>query len=171
MKSEMKQSVAAVALIGAFGTAFALSSAALAGGKGDPLVARGRYVVTIAGCNDCHTAGYASSDGKVPEKDWLQGDALGWRGPWGTTYPVNLRNYLGKLTEKQWVTKAKKLEARPPMPAVNVRAMTEQDLKAVYRFVKSLGPAGSEAPDYFPPTMTPPPPYVQFPSPPGAPQK
>jgi hypothetical protein len=50
-------------------------------------------------------------------------------------------------------------------------AMTEQDLKAVYRFVKSLGPAGREAPDYFPPTMTPPQPFVQFPSPPGAPQK
>ena len=32
-----------------------------------------------------HTAGYAASDGAVPEADWLTGDALGWRGPWGTT--------------------------------------------------------------------------------------
>lgn len=166
MQYEVKKPVAAVALLGAFG-ALALSSAAVAAGKPDPLVARGKYVVTIGGCNDCHTANYAASDGKVPEKDWLQGDALGWRGPWGTTYPVNLRNYFAKLTEKQWVTKAKKLEARPPMPAANVRAMSEQDLKAVYHYVKSLGPAGSEAPDYVPPTMTPNPPYVQFPSPPG----
>ena len=36
-------------------------------------IARGRYIAKIAGCNDCHTAGYALSGGKVPEKDWLHG--------------------------------------------------------------------------------------------------
>ena len=58
----------------------------------DAQIKRGRYVVMIGGCNDCHTAGYAPSGGKVPEKDWLLGDALGWNGPWGsTTYATNLR--------------------------------------------------------------------------------
>ncbi|MDX1487796.1 MAG: hypothetical protein R3268_06320, partial [Acidiferrobacterales bacterium] len=58
----------------------------------DPkLVERGRYLSVIAGCNDCHTSGYLWSNGDVPEKDWLTGDTLGWRGPWGTTYAVNLR--------------------------------------------------------------------------------
>ena len=32
-----------------------------------PSVERGRYVAKIAGCNDCHTAGYAPSGCKVPE--------------------------------------------------------------------------------------------------------
>lgn len=167
MQFAVKKSVAFVALLGTFGAAFALSSAAVAAGKSDHAVARGKYLITIAGCNDCHTAGYAASDGKVPEKDWLQGDGLGWRGPWGTTYPINLRNYMSKLTEAQWVATAKKLEARPPMPAVSVRQMNEQDLKAIYRYVKSLGPAGGEAPAYVPPDKTPNPPFVQFPSPPG----
>jgi mono/diheme cytochrome c family protein len=54
-------------------------------------IARGRYIVKIAGCNDCHTPGYFQTGGKVPEKEWLVGDKLGWRGPWGTTYPSNLR--------------------------------------------------------------------------------
>jgi uncharacterized membrane protein len=27
--------------------------------KADPQVERGRYLVKITGCNDCHTAGYA----------------------------------------------------------------------------------------------------------------
>ena len=40
-------------------------------------LARGKYLVTIAGCNDCHTAGYAMTNGKIPEKDWLAGDRLG----------------------------------------------------------------------------------------------
>ena len=43
-------------------------------------VERGRYLAKIAGCNDCHTPGYAQMDGKVPEKLWLTGDQLGCLG-------------------------------------------------------------------------------------------
>lgn len=177
MKLEMKKAAVAMAFCGAFGAAFAVSSAAVAAaGKGsaksDPLVARGKYVAIIGGCNDCHTPGYASTEGQVPESTWLTGDNLGWRGTWGTTYPVNLRNYMQQLTEAQWVAKAKNLTARPPMPAVNVRQMTDTDLKAFYRYVKLLGPAGNQAPAYVPPDQQPNPPYVSFPSPPpGAGQK
>ncbi|MEK6586726.1 MAG: cytochrome c precursor, partial [Nitrospirota bacterium] len=70
----------------------AVATAALAGDKGRssgqaaPLdkktEERARYVIKIAGCNDCHTTGYAEAAGKIPEKDWLKGDAMGWRGPW-----------------------------------------------------------------------------------------
>ena len=28
-------------------------------------IARGRYLIRIMGCNDCHTAGYAANGGKV----------------------------------------------------------------------------------------------------------
>jgi mono/diheme cytochrome c family protein len=180
MVFEVKRTIAVTAACGALGLGMT-AGVALAATKGDPLVARGKYVVTIAGCNDCHTAHYAEADGKVAEKDWLQGDILGWKGPWGTTYAINLRNYMQKLTEAQWVAKAKNLQARPPMPAVNVRQMTDQDLKGVYRYVKSLGPGGNEAPEYVPPDKTPNPPFVSFPSPspppgagappPAAPQK
>src|SRR5262245_13210285 len=34
-------------------------------------VARGRYLVATAGCNDCHTAGYAEAGGKIAPSDWL----------------------------------------------------------------------------------------------------
>jgi mono/diheme cytochrome c family protein len=131
--------------------------------KSDPMVDRGRYIVKIGGCNDCHTPNYPQSGGKVPEKDWLTGDMLGWRGPWGTTYPTNLRLYMQDLTEDQWVKKAKTLMARPPMPWFNVREMTTRDLRALYRYVRHLGPAGKPAPAYVPPDKTPQPPFVQFP--------
>jgi len=126
----------------------------------------GRYIVTIGGCNDCHTPGYAMTGGKVDEKAWLTGDSLGWRGPWGTTYPVNLRLYMQALTEKQWVDKARHLTARPPMPFWALNQMTDADLRALYRYVRALGPAGSPAPDYVPPNQEPKPPYVTFPAPP-----
>ena len=134
--------------------------------KSDPQVARGRYLVQIAGCNDCHTPGYPESGGKVPEAQWLTGDALGWRGPWGTTYPTNLRLYMQDLTEEEWVKKGKTLNARPPMPWFNVRDMSASDLRALYRYIRHLGPAGKPAPAYLPPGQTPAGPYVQFPEPP-----
>jgi mono/diheme cytochrome c family protein len=134
--------------------------------KADPQVERGRYLIKITGCNDCHTAGYAPTGGKVPEAQWLTGDALGWRGPWGTTYPTNLRLYMQDLTEDQWVQKAKTLMARPPMPWFNVRDMSTSDLRAVYRYIRHLGPAGKPAPAYVAPDQTPAQPFVQFPAPP-----
>ncbi|MEP6996449.1 MAG: cytochrome C [Betaproteobacteria bacterium] len=146
---------------------FAAEAAKPAAAKADASsLARGRYIVVTSGCNDCHTAGYAMTNGKVPEKDWLAGDRLGWRGPWGTTYAANLRQYMQALTEEQWVAKAKTLETRPPMPWDNVRAMTTQDQRAIYRFIRHLGPTGDAAPVYLPPDKEPPPPFVTFPSPP-----
>ena len=129
----------------------------------DAQVKRGRYLVQIGGCNDCHTAGYAPSGGKVPEAQWLMGDALGWNGPWGTTYATNLRLYMQSLSEEQWVKKAKALNARPPMPWFNVRAMSSGDLRAIYRYIRSLKPLGTPAPAFLPPENSPPQPYVAFP--------
>lgn len=131
--------------------------------KADPLVARGKYVVSIAGCNDCHTPNFPLKGGEVPESEWLTGDALGWRGPWGTTYASNLRIYMQGLSEEQWIKTAKTLNARPPMPWFNVRRMSTTDLRAIYRYVRHLGPAGKPAPAYVPPDKTPQQPYVQFP--------
>lgn len=33
--------------------------------------ARGKYLIVIGGCNDCHTAGFAPSGGVTPEAQWL----------------------------------------------------------------------------------------------------
>lgn len=144
-------------------TLLAAALPALAQKADEASLKRGRYIAQIAGCNDCHTAGYAASGGKTPQKDWLMGDAVGWRGPWGTTYPTNLRLYLQDLTEEQWVKKAKNLKARPPMPWFALRDMQTSDLRAFYRFVRHLGPAGKPAPEYVPPDKTPSGPYIQFP--------
>lgn len=114
-------------------------------------VQRGRYLVRVSGCNDCHTPGYIQSAGQVDEKLWLTGDALGWKGPWGTTYATNLRVLLNGLSEDQWLNHARTMQPRPPMPWFNVRAMNDDDLKAIYAFVTRLGPAGTAAPAYVPP--------------------
>jgi mono/diheme cytochrome c family protein len=129
-------------------------------------IERGRYLAKIAGCNDCHTAGYAVNGGNVPEKQWLTGDQLGWRGPWGTTYPANLRLTMQKLTEEEWLKTAKTAKLRPPMPWFALHDMNEADLRAIYRFVRYLGPAGQPAPAYVAPGQEPKGPYILFPEPP-----
>ncbi|AXK38440.1 cytochrome C [Crenobacter cavernae] len=129
-------------------------------------VERGRYLVKITGCNDCHTPGFAMSGGQVAEKQWLIGDSLGWRGPWGTTYPSNLRRYVQGVSEGDWLKVARTAELRPPMPVPSLRAMSDADLKAIYRYIRYLGPAGSTAPAYQPPGEEPKGPVVLFPSPP-----
>jgi len=143
--------------------ASALARLVVAGDGGS--IERGRYIARIAGCNDCHTPGYPESGGKVPERDWLVGSSLGWRGPWGTTYASNLRLYMQQKTEAQWVATAHTSQFRPPMPWFALRDMSEQDLRALYRFVRHLGPAGAAAPSFVPPDKVPQGPAVEFPRP------
>jgi mono/diheme cytochrome c family protein len=108
-------------------------------------VERGRYLVQIGGCNDCHTAGYAEKAGNVPESEWLMGTPVGFQGAWGTSYAANLRLTLNSISEDQWVIFAR-VPRRPPMPWFNLRDMSDQDLRAMYRFVRELGPKGERAP-------------------------
>ncbi|WP_224982532.1 hypothetical protein [Geomonas agri] len=129
-------------------------------------IERGRYLVRIGGCNDCHTSGYALGTGKIAEEHWLTGDQLGWKGPWGTTYPANLRTFIPQMSERQWIDFARSTETRPPMPWYDLRAMSKEDLRAIYRYVKAAGARGDAAPTYVPPGEEPKGPYILFPTPP-----
>lgn len=119
------------------------------------LVERGRYVALVAGCNDCHTPSYAIKNGDVPEELWLTGDSFGWRGPWGTTYGTNLRLFVNGMTEAQWIEIARTLRRRPPMPWFNLNAMHDEDLRALYHFMRSLGNPGTPAPAALAPDQEP----------------
>jgi mono/diheme cytochrome c family protein len=130
-------------------------------------IERGRYLAIVGGCSDCHTAGYAESEGQVPESQWMRGSPLGFRGPWGTTYATNLRISLSKITEEEWLKYARSLEARPPMPWFNLNKWDEEDLRAFYHYVRQLGPLGKPAPDAVPPHKEPKGPVVTWPNPPA----
>ena len=82
---------------------------------------RGKYLIEIEGCNDCHTAGFALSGGAIPEAKWLLGNSLGFRGPWGITYPNNLRQYIQNVSEDKWASYAKNMKTRPPNALVDFK--------------------------------------------------
>jgi mono/diheme cytochrome c family protein len=153
---------------GATGATGATSSGCAGTEHGTTMIEQGRYLAQVAGCNDCHTPGYLMRNGQIPESQWLTGDSFGWRGPWGTTYASNLRLFVKDMSEDQWVQVARTLKRRPPMPWYTLNEMREDDLRALYRFIRSLGEPGKPAPAYLPPGQEPATPYALFPSPPGA---
>ncbi len=148
---------AAGPLVVALGASLALSACtrpaeAEATPAGPPKVAAaspveaGRYLIIVGGCNDCHTPGWDVAADKTPESQWLIGSPVGWRGPWGTTYPSNLRLLAAKMTEDDFVTMLKTRKDRPPMPWSNVNRMNQADVRAIYAYLKHLGPAGTPMP-------------------------
>lgn len=125
-------------------------------------VERGADVALIAGCHDCHTLGYVETDGQVDPKAALRGSPIGFLGPWGTTYPANLRITAAGADEDQWVALLQELETRPPMPWFNLHHFAEDDLRSLHRYILSLGEPGDPAPDARPPGTTPEGPYIDF---------
>lgn len=138
------------------------AAAPAAGPDTDPAtVDRGRYLVAVSGCNDCHTPGYGEAAGATPPSAWLTGNAVGFQGPWGTSYPSNLRLLVRTMSEDQWLVRARQ-PMRPPMPWFGLRDMTDPDLRSVYRFIYSLGPAGQPAPAASAPGQPVATPYFEF---------
>ena len=66
---------------------------------------------------------------------------------------------MPNLTEDQFLEFAKTFKTRPPMPWYNLHEMTENDLRSLYQYIKSLGAPGMPAPDALPPGVKPKTPY------------
>ena len=144
----------------AFGVALSASAhAGRAAAAPDPLIARGHYLVAFGVCNDCHTPGWRDSDGRTPVGKWMTGSTLGFRGPWGTVYPANVRLRFQQVSEEQWLAMVRTRGGHPPMTWQDLRALRQSDRRAIYRFIRSLGAAGTAAPDDVPPEREPTTPY------------
>jgi hypothetical protein len=109
-------------------------------------VERGRYLVEIAGCNECHTPNFTKTGNQTKESDRLVGSQQVFRGPGGTAYASNLRLYFQEITAEQWIQIAKEVQRKPPMPWNAINAMTEADVYAVYLYIRQLGPSGVKLP-------------------------
>ena len=159
------------AALAALPASIAVGVLSLAGGEWRPRAAaaasaqadieRGKYLVAFGACNDCHTPGWRESDGHVPVSGWMIGNAIGFRGPWGTVYPANVRLEFSQISEAAWLNMIKTRGGHPPMTWSNLRSLSADDQRAIYRFVHSLGPAGAPAPDDVPPSKDPSTPYIE----------
>ena len=126
-------------------------------------VSHGRELLVKAGCNDCHTEGFLAEGGIVPEERWLTGSKLGYRGPWGTQYPSNLRLLLAGIDEDQWLVLAKRMRTNSPMAWSMLPSLSDADLRDLYFYIRWLGPAGEAAPQALGPGVEPTTKFLYFP--------
>ncbi len=90
-------------------------------------------------------------------------DLTAWNGPWGTSYAANLTpdsTGLGAWTEQQFMTCIKQglfkgiqgsRPIMPPMPINDFSKMTDNEMKAIFAFLKTVKPVHNIVPDYQPP--------------------
>ena len=155
------------------------------------LAERGKYLVTVALCNDCHSpkvftpkgpdvdttrplSGHPAGSpmpnlpdsiiGMTPDK-WgaiTTGDLTAWRGPWGTSFAMNLTpdtaTGIGSWTEGMFIKAlrtgkhmGKGRDILPPMPWQFIGQMTDRDLKSVFAYLMTLKPIVNAVPDPIPP--------------------
>ena len=127
------------------------------------MVKAGEYLTIVGSCNDCHTQGWTERKGNVPPADRFAGLDVGFRGTWGTVYGKNLRTITQRQSEDHWVQVLKTADdgdGKPPMPWWNTALMNERDLRAMYRYIKSLGPNPNGVPRSLKPGLEPKGPWV-----------
>jgi mono/diheme cytochrome c family protein len=123
-------------------------------------VERGRYLVTLAGCNDCHTPGYFF--GKPDMARFLGGSEVGFEIPGlGVFHGPNLtpdqETGLGKWSAEQVVTAittGQRPDGRilaPIMPWHAFENLTREDAGAIGAFLKSLPAVSNKVPGPFGP--------------------
>jgi cytochrome c553 len=152
---------------------------------------RGRLLVTVGGCNDCHTTKKLGPNGPEPDlSKMLSGhpesiaisapfkpaagtpwtiattDTLtAWSGPWGVSFAANLTpdpntgtGGGGPWTEELFLKALKSgkhmgtaRDILPPMPWNEYSKLSDDDLKAIWAYLRTIPPISNHVPDPIPP--------------------
>lgn len=148
------------------------------------MIQRGKYLVTLGGCHDCHSPKVFTPEGipmpdetrllsghpagtKLPDIDkrayapgfWylMAPDLTAFVGPWGVSYGVNLtpddQTGIGLWTEEIFIAALRSGKHMgngrpilPPMPWPYLAQATDDDLKALFAYLKSLPPIKNAVP-------------------------
>jgi mono/diheme cytochrome c family protein len=150
---------------------------------------RGKYLVTISGCHDCHSpkvytpegmpepdekrllCGHPADEG-LPEfsADWVtpgkwvlfNSHFTAAVGPWGISYAANLtpddQTGIGLWTEDVFINALRTGKHMgqgrpilPPMPWPSLATASDEDLAAIFAYLKSLPPLKNPVPAPVPP--------------------
>ncbi len=150
----------------------------------------GEHIVTIGGCNDCHTPKKMGPHGpeldtslmlsghptKMPpppiDRKMAESRGIGatqtltaWVGPWGISYAANLTpdsTGLGNWTEDQFTYALREGKFKglpdsrtllPPMPWQFFKSMSDDEIKAVFAYLKSIKPIHNIVPEAATPVL------------------
>ena len=129
----------------------------------ESLIERGKYLVTVMGCGDCHTPG--ALHGKPDTAHALSGSDVGFAIPGrGVFYGRNLtsdkKTGLGDWSEDQIIiafTTGVRPDGRqlaPSMPYKGFASLNAADAQAIAAYLKSLPPVENAVPGPFGPGQT-----------------
>ena len=124
-------------------------------------IARGKYLVAISGCSDCHTPG--GMLGSPDMKRYLGGSDVGFAVPGagvfvGQNLTPDKETGLGDWTADQIVTALRKGkrpdggDLSPVMPWPGFSHLSDEDAFAIAAFLKSLPAVANKAPGPYKPT-------------------
>ena len=147
-------------------------------------VERGRYLVSIAACDDCHTPNKMGPNGPEPdmsrrlsghpetmkvdkapklEGPWMfagTGSFTAWAGPWGISYTANITSdkntgigqdlwteelFIKAIREGKHMGTSRPI--LPPMPWPVYRNMTDDDLKAIFAYLRTVPAINNHVPE------------------------
>jgi hypothetical protein len=148
----------------------------------------GEHLVTIAGCNDCHTPKKMTEHGPMidsslmlsghpaqmpyPDVDRKEIESKGlavtntltsWVGPWGVSFAGNLtsdptgignweeQNFIIALRQGKYKGLSTGRTLLPPMPWEMYRHMSDDEIKAIFAYLKSTKPVPNVVPEAQPP--------------------
>lgn len=159
----------------------------------DSQIKWGEHLVTVGGCNDCHTPKKMTPQGPVPDMDLMMSghpekmpapvvdrkemeskglivtqDLTSWVGPWGISYAANLTpdaTGIGNWQESSFITALREGKLKgmpngrtllPPMPWQYFKELSDDEIKAIFAYLKSLKPVKNLVPQPDPPVSAPP---------------
>jgi mono/diheme cytochrome c family protein len=142
----------------------AILGATCAGSAADPQIERGKYLVTLGGCSDCHTPGYFL--GKPDMSRYLGGSDVGFTIPGvgafvGRNLTPDKDTGLGNWTAEQIITafttgvRPDGRRLAPIMPWDALSHLTPEDAQAIAAYLKSLPPVNNTVPGPFGPNEKP----------------
>ena len=153
----------------------------------------GEHLVTIGGCNDCHSPKKMGPNGpeddmslmlsghpaQMPPPDFDPKEAAkkglivtqtftSWTGPWGITFAANLTSdstgiggwkedqFVKCLHESKWMGLENTRPLMPPMSLMPATKMSDDELKAIFAYLKTTPPIKNVIPEAFflPPPAT-----------------
>jgi hypothetical protein len=148
---------------------------------------RGKYLVTIAACHDCHTPKIEGPGGnpvldekrllsghpeKAPYPTWTQDDLkqrnaaaltnpmlTAWAGPWGVSFAFNLtpdketgiaewseENFVRAIRTGKHQGQPNGRDILPPMPWEQYKNFTDEDIKAVFAYLRTIPSIKNQVP-------------------------
>jgi cytochrome c553 len=130
-------------------------------------IARGKYLMTIGACNDCHSPKIDAQQTPDPKRPFsgrpqttqapsenpkeihASLDLTAWAGPWGVSYGANLSpdpetGLKNRYTEAAFIKtlrtgkKPEGEDLQPPMPWALYKVLSDDDIKSMWAYLQTI---------------------------------